>query len=447
MTLPRFLVLVAFTLLAALFPPWMLAGVEPLPTPLPTPSSGSYGVYGSGATDGNEASGRYTATPGNASPMPEPTEDPFANRDFASLYVVNADGSIVVRLGEPYFGPPIWSPDGAKLVAGSGVVIINADGFGTSRSGCSPQSWSPDGTRLAGLEGIQWDQSIGWLCVVRADGTGMTRLAQIGPDGAVGGWSPDGTKILFSSWPDVYVVNADGSDLVNLTRDQDGWAGSPVWSPGGTRVAFVGHEQLAEGNEDVWTVHVDGSRATRLTNLPGVASRPVWSPDGAKLAFTRTLSPGGVALGVGSVHVMNANGSGLQTLVTGCDPGARTDDCAREPAARHRVDGVPTLPAWSPDGTRLLFGAGGRMFVVSADGAGRIDLGIGNDPVWSPDGVKIAFISSDATSAMFNTDVHLVNADGTGKVRLITTPNPNYYLTWSPDGSKLAFASHYPSSE
>lgn len=102
-------------------------------------------------------------------------------------------------------------------------------------------------------------------------------------------------------------------------------------------------------------------------------------------------------------------------------------------------------PAWSPDGSKIAFRcdltSGSDICVVNADGSGlrrlTADSWFDDSPVWSPDGTRIAFAtnSGDPTGAtMF---IAIMNSDGSNVVRL----TPGRHPTWSPDGKRIAFVS------
>ena len=119
---------------------------------------------------------------------------------------------------------------------------------------------------------------------INADGSGQVkRLADTG-EGYVSAlaWSPRGTKIAlarhrtFGRNADIYVMNADGSNMTNLTKGERG--NNPAWSLDGTKIAF-------DRSGDVYTMNPDGSQQTKLTNSPAVDVDPTWSPDGTKIAF------------------------------------------------------------------------------------------------------------------------------------------------------------------
>ena len=289
-----------------------------------------------------------------------------SRRDGRALYVMNADGSglrIVARVQR--FATPTWSPDGRRIVFqgwGDGnVYVVNADGSGQrtlARRGNAP-AWSPDGRRIAFA-------ITGTLYVVNADGSGHRTLTRLGRDGGVAtlAWSPDGRKLLFllehPSAPGcgycfhLFVLNADGSGLRDLTQGISGGFGTPasdpVWSPDGRMLAFV----RLNTRHGVYVVNADGSGVRNLTPKPrgAVYAAPAWSPDGRKIAFA------GERDGNSEIYLMNADGSGQRNL---------TSDLA--------YDGDPS---WSPDGRKITFVSNREglyeVYVMNADGSGQRSL-------------------------------------------------------------------------
>jgi Tol biopolymer transport system component len=121
-------------------------------------------------------------------------------------------------------------------------------------------------------------------------------------------WSPDGSRIAFQSLrggnEDIYVMDADGSNLIRLTTSVAADM-HPAWSPDGTRIAFVSSRGA---DYDIYVMNADGSGQTALTNGDGMDEQPSWSSDGQRIAFTSDRNND-----VG-LYVMNADGSGVQRL-------------------------------------------------------------------------------------------------------------------------------------
>jgi Tol biopolymer transport system component len=240
------------------------------------------------------------------------------------VHVVNADGSGRRRLARNG-SAPAWSPDGRKLAffSGSKIYLMNADGsehrpLTNLQPGRTPNlAWSPDGRKLAFLNAGGCGQYCFNLYVMNSDGSGLRNLTSKLAAGQGFGaglasdpvWSPDGRKIAFvrvSKRLGVYVVNADGSGVRNLTPKPmgAGYAG-PAWSPNGRKLAFVSYR---DGNSEIYVMNANGSGQRNLTRNPALDADPAWSPDGRSIAFRSTRD------GNTDIYIMNADGSGQRNL-------------------------------------------------------------------------------------------------------------------------------------
>lgn len=271
----------------------------------------------------------------------------YAGRDPTGIYMMNPDGSNQTLLIKGWVGNFALSSDGKNMAYSDG---INIEGRGIH-------------VYVRNLESGKTTQL-----------THNKSTIDEFPD-----WSPDGKSIAFASAPlkgnedgqyDIYVVNADGSNLTRLTEN-GGF--SPSWSPDGQKIAF----SRREGDEDHFTYYIyimnpDGTNQTKF--IEGL--QPDWSPDGEKIAFSaRFISR--------RIFVINTDGSNLKMLTSPSET---------------------TLPD------------------------GKIRMTKDESPKWSPDSEKIAFMSTRNE----NWDVYVMNADGSNQTRLTNHPDHDMYPAWSP---------------
>jgi TolB protein len=214
------------------------------------------------------------------------------NSPDGDLYVMDAQGRHVheVTFSGALDFPPTWSPDGRRIAftRSEGVFVMNADGTGLHRVVSSSggqavlPSWSPDGTRIAYVRLAPGTSALRSIWTVATDGTDPRQLTS-GDDGNWGlAWSPDDTRIAFASnrsgdW-EIWVMNADGSDPRDLTNHPaDDIA--PAWSPDGRKIAFVS-DRAKKDHGDLYVMNADGTHVVRVTRRLG---RGVWGPSWQRL--------------------------------------------------------------------------------------------------------------------------------------------------------------------
>lgn len=213
-------------------------------------------------------------------------------------------------------------------------------------------------------------------------------------------WSPDGMRIAFhakdpdsSNW-DIWAMDPDGGNLVNLTNSDPVLDMLPGWSPDGEWIVFVSNrDDFASDNRDIYIMRADGGDMQRLTDAPGHDIDPTWSPDGERIAFASERE------GTFDIYVLDIESGDITLLYQG--------------------DGKDTAPAWSPDGEYIVFTGetdGNRDIyrVPSAGGSAEalfISAGFDASPEYSPNGAWIAFYSNFADES--NYDIYVMDADGT----------------------------------
>jgi TolB protein len=257
------------------------------------------------------------------------------------VYVMAADGSQsrnVTRFGGDDFLND-WSPDGRSLLfssfraGNSDIYRVGIDGGETTALTTSLESegdavFSPNSSHIAFIRGYPSGQ----LMLMHSDGSHVVTLVdELDVSTDVGGdlaWSPDGTQIAFIAETamirgaipsEIYVINADGTDLRQLTDNGNVNLG-PVWSPDGTQIAFWGYAPGAfdPGNDDeqateVYVMDASGENIRNLTQSSGLDSQPAWSPDGSLIAFSsfRMWNDEGLR---GGIFIMNPDGSDVRRV-------------------------------------------------------------------------------------------------------------------------------------
>jgi len=286
-----------------------LGGIEPTPGPAKngliaytSNQSGNLDIWTAQA-DGTQAD---NLTPDSLSSDFNPAWSPDGSKiAFVSernsnedIYVMSAQGAGVMQLTHDASSDefPAWSPDGTKIayVSNNDMFVVESDGSSATRLTSTPEqeshpTWAPDGSRVA-FARLRYDDSLvgpvsppsGQIYVMNPDGSGVTRLTRGPPVGADDwpDWSPDGTTILFSRGPNLYVMDVDGGALHRITNDHHGASPSAraAWSPDGRKIVFE-HSSAGEALSAIYVMRADGSHlaSTGLTPGAGVIG-PDWQP-------------------------------------------------------------------------------------------------------------------------------------------------------------------------
>jgi hypothetical protein len=204
----------------------------------------------------------------------------------------------------------------------STISLVDPGGSDPARliEGTDP-AWSPDGGVLAF---VTQGQGTRYIASVLTDGTNVTRLVPLeGKPGGLGpqAWSPDGGQLTFASFDGIYVTDADGTDVRRVTRYEGEHACydlDPSWSPDGSTIVFA--VMCEGGSEGLWTVGVNGSRRRRLISgdyeLDEYRS-PIWSPDGTRVAFVKTDWRLDEAIATAAIYTVDADGTDATHVADG----------------------------------------------------------------------------------------------------------------------------------
>jgi Tol biopolymer transport system component len=217
-------------------------------------------------------------------------------------------------------------------------------------------SWSPDGRKIAFTTNRDGQYEI---YVMNSDGSGLVNLTNHPSDDINPAWSPDGFSIAFASLRDgqyeIYVMNTDGSQPRNLTNNpaEDN---QPAWINSNTRLAFSQTRVLftsnRDGQQEIYSVNLDGTQPLNLTNNPANDYLSAGSPDAQSILFTSVRN------GNPDIWIMGADGSSQRALTN--------------------TTGEDAYPTWSPLMDWVAFASNRdgnwEIYIMRPDGSGQFNL-------------------------------------------------------------------------
>jgi TolB protein len=176
----------------------------------------------------------------------------------------------------------------SDLEGGHLKLLTDAPGYNAEGS------YSHDGKRIVFCSNRDGHLN---LYIMDADGKNVRQLTRT-KDCYNGGpfFSPDDKKVIFRAdrhkkdWLQLYVINADGTAEQQLT-DTQGVNWGPTWHPDGKHIIYSGADHsdpAARPNYDLFVMNIESRAVKRITFAPGADVLPVWSPDGKKLMWTST---------------------------------------------------------------------------------------------------------------------------------------------------------------
>ncbi len=239
-----------------------------------------------------------------------------------------------------------------------GVAVVENGACKILGTGHSP-AWSPDGTRIAFVSARGGNPDV---YTMKADGSDVVQVTKNRSNDLMPRWSPDGRRLVFASDRDgnyeIYTAAADGSELRALTSNAESDY-APDWSPDGKSIAFVSQR---DGNDEIYAMDSDGGNPRRLTRCPVIDTAPRWSPDGRKLLF------------LSGRHLEESQGVNISMLAYVMDADGRNSD-----RVTRDVDLDLYSAGWSADGSRIVYasaegGEAQRLQHVDLAGDGRVTI-------------------------------------------------------------------------
>jgi Tol biopolymer transport system component len=249
---------------------------------------------------------------------------------------------------------------------------------------------------------LSGNQGIIYIC--NPDGSNLQKLIEDGINTSPS-WNMQHTKIIFNSLDPasgvgaLYIYEIKSKSMTQLLKGFS--PRDPSFGPDGNTIVFADFVEDGSENAEIYTIGIDGSNLTKLTDNPARDYFPKYSPDGKTIVFSSERD-GNIQL-----YTINSNGGNAKRLMKN----GFTDNCGN----------------FSPDGLNIIFnsnrGGNSDIYAVSSDGSGEpknlTNNSAGNyEPCYSPDGSMVVYRSNKGLADDMSYDIFVMLTDGKNQINI-----------------------------
>jgi TolB protein len=316
---------------------------------------------------------------------------------------------IMVATGETAFGKQysgsIANPRRYAHTIWDEMYKDQMQGHGVARTRLTFSS-DRDADRIQGPSG---NRDVQEIYIADYDGANPTKVTNTRTLNITPTWSPDNQAIAYTSYrpsggmgtfQDIVVSHIRiGKRETPANGDPKKQNYLPIWSPDGTKIAFTTNR---DGNPEIYVMNKDGSGVRRMTNSPGIDVSPTWSPTGGQLAWVSDRT------GTARIYIMNADGTGQRVLIN--------EECFRPTWSSGKFNEIAYAGKSGPGYDIKVYSFADGVSRRITDG-----IGSNESPAFSPNGRHIAFTSTRNgkvqvyTIARDGNDLRQVTREGNNK--------------------------------